>query len=182
MRQPEVCWIEKIETPIGRVVAVHNDEERLLALEFEDFNNRLNKWMRRWGLEEPAPVATPSSAREAIEAYFEGDFAALARVEVAAVGTPFQQRVWDALREIPVGSSVSYSALAARIGHRKAVRAVGAANGANPVAIVVPCHRVVGARGDLTGYGGGIERKRWLLRHEGALGPESDQRAGLSPS
>jgi methylated-DNA-[protein]-cysteine S-methyltransferase len=83
-------------------------------------------------------------------------------------GTPFQIRVWTALREIPYGTTLSYGELARRIGAPKAVRAVGAANGQNPVAIIVPCHRVIGANGDLTGFGGGIERKRWLLQHESA--------------
>ncbi len=83
-------------------------------------------------------------------------------------GTPFQRDVWAALREIPVGKTLSYGALAAKIGRPKAVRAVGLANGANPIGIVVPCHRVIGADSSLTGYGGGLDRKRWLLNHEGA--------------
>ena len=88
---------------------------------------------------------------------------------VVTAGTPFQRAVWAALRQIPVGTTLSYGALAERIGRKAAVRAVGAANGANPVAVVVPCHRVIGADGSLSGYGGGLERKRWLLAHEGAL-------------
>jgi len=86
-----------------------------------------------------------------------------------APGTPFQRRVWDALRAIPYGTTLSYSALARRLGDLRATRAVGAANGKNPIPIIVPCHRVVGANGALTGFGGGIDRKRWLLEHEGAL-------------
>ena len=86
-------------------------------------------------------------------------------------GTAFQRRVWSALRTIPYGTTVSYSELARRLGDVRATRAVGAANGKNPIPIVVPCHRVIGARGELTGFGGGLDRKRWLLEHEGALLP-----------
>jgi methylated-DNA-[protein]-cysteine S-methyltransferase len=95
-----------------------------------------------------------------------GHTAVLDSLEVETAGTPFQRTVWHALREIPAGATMSYGALAKRIGRPSAVRAVGLANGANPIGIVVPCHRVVGADGSLTGYGGGLERKRWLLAHE----------------
>lgn len=84
-------------------------------------------------------------------------------------GTPFEHRVWDLLRSIPYGSTTTYGELARRLGDARATRAVGAANGKNPIPIIVPCHRVVGARGELTGFGGGLDRKRWLLEHEGAL-------------
>jgi methylated-DNA-[protein]-cysteine S-methyltransferase len=99
-------------------------------------------------------------------AYFGGDLAAIDALPVATGGTEFQRAVWDELRRIPCGGSISYSELARRIGRPAAIRAVGLANGANPIGIVVPCHRVIGANGTLTGYGGGIERKRWLLAHE----------------
>ena len=104
----------------------------------------------------------------ALARYFEGELDAIDALPVEAAGTHFQQEVWRALRTIPCGSTTSYGTLARQIGHPEAVRAVGAANGANPIAVVVPCHRVIGAKGSLTGYGGGIERKRWLLRHESA--------------
>jgi methylated-DNA-[protein]-cysteine S-methyltransferase len=84
-------------------------------------------------------------------------------------GTAFQKRVWNLLRDIPYGTTTSYGTLARRLGDPHATRAVGAANGQNPIPIIVPCHRVVGSRGELTGFGGGIDRKRWLLEHEGAL-------------
>lgn len=99
---------------------------------------------------------------------------------LALEGTPFQRRVWEALLAIPFGETSSYGAIARRLGDAGAARAVGAANGRNPVAIIVPCHRVVGSAGALTGYGGGMERKRWLLVHEGAL-PEDVLVAGASP-
>jgi methylated-DNA-[protein]-cysteine S-methyltransferase len=102
--------------------------------------------------------------------YFDGDLAALDPLRVAPTrGTPFQRAVWGALREIPAGATASYGDIARRIGRPSAVRAVGAANGANPIGIVVPCHRVIGTDGSLTGYAGGLERKRWLLRHERAI-------------
>jgi methylated-DNA-[protein]-cysteine S-methyltransferase len=99
--------------------------------------------------------------------YLGGDLDALAPVVVETGGTPFQRSVWTALRDIPPGTTVSYRELARTIGSPAAVRAVGAANGANPISIVIPCHRVIGSDGSLTGYAGGMERKRWLLEHEG---------------
>ncbi len=90
---------------------------------------------------------------------------------LAAEGSEFEHRVWDALRSIPYGATTSYGEIARRLGDARNARAVGAANGKNPIPIIVPCHRVIGANGDLTGFGGGIDRKRWLLEHEGALLP-----------
>jgi methylated-DNA-[protein]-cysteine S-methyltransferase len=104
---------------------------------------------------------------ERLRRYFDGDIAALDEIAVDPVGTPFQRRVWTALRDVRAGTTTSYSELARRIGTPNAVRAVGAANGANPIPIVIPCHRVIGADGRLVGYGGGLDRKRWLLAHEG---------------
>lgn len=109
----------------------------------------------------------PAAIRRAISDYFAGDLAAIDTIPVATGGTSFQRDVWAALRTIRAGTTLSYGALARQLGHPKAVRATGMANGANPVAIVVPCHRVIGSDGTLTGYGGGINRKRWLLAHEG---------------
>jgi methylated-DNA-[protein]-cysteine S-methyltransferase len=112
----------------------------------------------------------PNSLIRAVSSYFDGDLKAIDNLPVQTAGTPFQSEVWRALRGIPCGSTVSYAELARRIGRPAAVRAVGLANGSNPVGIVVPCHRVIGADGSLTGYGGGIERKRWLLSHERVAG------------
>lgn len=106
---------------------------------------------------------------ERIRAYFDGDLQSLETLPVAPPGTPFQQEVWKALRKVRPGATVSYGELAKRVGRPKASRAVGMANARNPVALVIPCHRVIGANGKLTGYAYGLERKRWLLRHEGAL-------------
>lgn len=104
--------------------------------------------------------------RRMLEAYFAGDLTAIDALDVDPAGTEFQRQVWAELRRIPAGATISYKELAARIGRPSATRAVGLANGANPVAIVIPCHRVIGANGALTGYGGGLDRKRWLLAHE----------------
>lgn len=112
----------------------------------------------------------PHGAVDALRAYFAGDLRALDHLPVAAPGTEFQRECWRALRAIPPGTTTTYAALAESIGRPEAVRAVGAANGANPIAIVVPCHRVIGADGRLVGYAGGLERKRALLHHEGAPG------------
>jgi methylated-DNA-[protein]-cysteine S-methyltransferase len=141
----------------------------LCALAFADGRHAIRPWLeRRFGPIDLRMTADPAGAASALDRYFDGDLHALDALGVDTGGTPFQQRVWSALRAIPVGAAVSYSALARTIGAPTAVRAVAAANGANPVAIVVPCHRVIGADGSLTGYGGGLARKRWLLAHEGA--------------
>jgi len=113
-----------------------------------------------WGPEEATPVLT--AAAEQLEAYFGGDLKDF-DLPLAAAGTPFQHRVWDELVKIPYGVTCAYMDVADRLGDRKAVRAVGLANGRNPIAIVVPCHRVIGANGKLTGYAGGLWRKEWLL-------------------
>jgi methylated-DNA-[protein]-cysteine S-methyltransferase len=99
------------------------------------------------------------------DAYFAGELTSF-DVEIDLIGTPFQRSVWEQLSEIPYGETISYGELARRVGNPNASRAVGLANGRNPVAIIVPCHRVIGADGSLTGYGGGLERKTWLLEHE----------------
>ena len=108
-----------------------------------------------------------ASARSQLEAYLAGELTEF-DLALTSGGTPFQQQVWSELRRIPYGETISYAELANRIGNPKAVRAVGAANGRNPIAIIVPCHRVIGADGSMTGFGGGIERKVWLLGHEKA--------------
>ncbi len=121
----------------------------------------------------PLRIADGVMARElkdAFEAYFAGLLNVIDGIDVEMPGTAFQQSAWKILRTIPAGQTLSYGEQAARMGRPKSMRAVGAANGANPVGLVVPCHRVIGANGSLTGYGGGIKRKRWLLEHEGALG------------
>ena len=163
--------VERLDTPTGRILVVTDDEDRLRAVDWEDHEDRLHQLLRRQygaGSIHLQAAPRPSAASHSLRAYFDGDTGCLASLPVATNGTGFQRIVWDALRQIPPGQTVSYGALAARIGQPKAMRAVGLANGANPVSIVVPCHRVIGANGTLTGFGGGLERKRWLLAHEGA--------------
>jgi O-6-methylguanine DNA methyltransferase len=111
----------------------------------------------------PKPIA------DALDGYFSGNLAAFAGLALNSGGSDFQRKVWAALCAIPAGQTRSYGDLAASIGQPRAARAVGLANGANPIGIIVPCHRVIGSNGTLTGYAGGVERKAWLLRHEGAL-------------
>ncbi len=146
-----------IETPIGPLHAVFDEEDRLCELGFRSAAARppLSK-----------AAATAAALLNQLHEYFNGkrktfDF------PLAPKGTPFQLAVWNALLEIPYGDTVTYAELARRIGKPSAVRAVGAANGANPIPVIIPCHRVIGSNGTLTGYGGGIERKQWLLALEG---------------
>lgn len=159
---------ERFNTPTGWMHIVTDNEQRLRAADWEDKGERMYKLLRlHYGGElvlQPAQAA--SRARLAIEAYFHGALRALEEISTRSCGTEFQQQVWGALRKIPAGTTVSYGQLAAAIGRPTAVRAVGAANGANPIPVVVPCHRVIGADDSLTGFGGGLERKRWLLAHE----------------
>ena len=169
-KPPERLILHRHATPIGAMLLACDDVGHLRALEFADCEVRLHALARRQyrrdiPLEEGM---APESVRNAIDAYFAGDLRALDQIPCRTGGTAFQRKVWSALRRIPPGRTVSYGALAQEIGLPRAVRAVGAANGANPISVVVPCHRVIGSDGTLTGYGGGLPRKQWLLRHEGA--------------
>jgi methylated-DNA-[protein]-cysteine S-methyltransferase len=169
---PRILYADRLETTIGTLLLIHDREGHLRALDFHDFESRMRRLLRlHYGAEGDdfaiEDREAPPKIRRAINNYFSGDLLAINAVSVATGGTSFQRDVWAALRTIQAGTTVSYGALARRLGRPKSVRAVGLANGANPVAIVVPCHRVIGADGSLTGYGGGISRKRWLLIHEG---------------
>ena len=161
-------WLDRIPSPIGTLLLV-SDGAALRALDFADCEPRMHQLLQRYckGCS-LVDRRGPREFSQAVHSYFEGNLAALHAIPVRADGTEFQRLVWSALRDIPAGTTTTYGRLAERIGKSKAVRAVGAANGANPIAIVVPCHRAVGAGSRLTGYAGGIERKEWLLRHEGA--------------
>lgn len=160
---------DTLPTPIGTLTLV-SDGVALRAVDFEDYEARMVKLLHRhYGPVTLEAASNPGGHTAALRDWFAGDLRALDTLATATGGTAFQRSVWAALREIPVGTTQSYAALAARIGKPKAMRAVGLANGANPIGIVVPCHRVIGASGALTGYAGGLARKQWLLRHEGAL-------------
>jgi methylated-DNA-[protein]-cysteine S-methyltransferase len=161
--------IDEIETPIGKIVFGESNGA-LCALDFErSAAPVVARLKRRYSAIEVSNGGGSSQFRARLEAYFHGDLAALNGIVVDPKGTPFQREVWDALQRIPVVSTASYSDIAATIGRPMAVRAVGLANARNPIAVVIPCHRVVGRDGSLTGYAGGLERKRWLLEHEGCF-------------
>jgi methylated-DNA-[protein]-cysteine S-methyltransferase len=169
-RMTGLFFIEQFASPVGPMLLVTDDANNIRGLDWEDHADRLHQLMRRYeGPIHLKPRPAASAARHAIEAYFEGALTAIDTLPVKTGGTPFQSDVWAALRTIPIGKTTTYGALAVRLGRPKAMRAVGMANGANPISIIVPCHRVIGADATLTGYGGGLERKRWLLHHEGAI-------------
>jgi methylated-DNA-[protein]-cysteine S-methyltransferase len=155
------------DSPIGRLVLV-GDGRALTALQLPTHPERPP------GPETPGdPVL--AAARAQLEEYFAGSRQTF-DLPLDPAGTPFQRAVWSALVAIPFAATASYGEVAARVGRPRAVRAVGAANGRNPIAIVIPCHRVIGSDGTLTGYGGGLPTKRWLLAHEGRVAG----RAGIS--
>ncbi len=164
---------EILTTPIGTLMILSDEEGHLRAVDWTDHEERMRRLLARQYGDAPMTIAAGSqrsAAALALAAYFEGVLDAVDALLTATAGTPFQKRVWAALREIPAGQTLSYAGLARRIGQPAAVRAVGLANSANPINIVVPCHRVIGADGSLTGYGGGLDRKRWLLDHENQAG------------
>ncbi len=165
---PSRFGLDRLTTPIGIALLVTDEEGVLRALDWEDYEHRMRELLRlHYGAFGLSARAAPKDMREALSGYFAGDLARLAAVKWRVAGTPFQRKVWTALPTIPVGTTLSYGGLAARLDMPRAVRAVGHANGANPISVVLPCHRLIGADGALVKYGGGLERKRWLLRHEG---------------
>ncbi len=171
MPDPIRLLLDRTDTPVGELVIVTDAEGRLRVVDWTDHDGRMRLLLeRRYGKDgfSLESASDPHGRMSALRAYLAGDVAAIDALPVAAPGTAFQQTVWRALRQIPAGQTISYGELARRIRSPDAVRAVGLANGANPVGIVVPCHRVIGADGSLTGYGGGLPRKRWLLDHERA--------------
>jgi methylated-DNA-[protein]-cysteine S-methyltransferase len=181
----QIFALELIDTPTGPMLIVTDEAQRVRAVEWEDHEPRFKKLMQRhYGTNgvELRTASQPSPARQALLAYFAGDLHAVDDLVTMTNGTEFQRRVWDALRRIPAGETLSYGALAKQIGQPTASRAVGLANGANPIPIIVPCHRVVGADRSLTGFGGGIERKRWLLAHEARHGAAAAPLVALAAS
>lgn len=164
-----ILQVSEHQTPVGPMTAVAQDGQ-LALLEFSSVAERIER-----RLNEQFPGATrepgdPLNMRRRIDAYFERrHFAAFEDLDIAFAGPPFHCDVWRELCHIPAGVTRSYGELAKRLGKPGAARAVGYANSQNPIAIVVPCHRVIGSNGTLTGYAGGLERKHWLLVHEGAI-------------
>ena len=162
--------IHTFESPIGPLTAAER-AGRVCLLHFGADGPEIDRMFDRWYPGEPRARQPLPATESVLRRYFDGDLAALDTVAVDLNGTEFQKEVWQALRRIPHGTTISYAELARRVGAVSAVRAVGSANGANPVAVIVPCHRVIGSNGSLTGYGGGLERKKWLLEHEGCQQP-----------
>jgi methylated-DNA-[protein]-cysteine S-methyltransferase len=159
--------LERWTSPLSPLLIVTDDDGLLRALEFEDLESRMSRLLREhYGTYTLQDAAAPASLTRTLDAYFNGEMDALDEIQTATGGTPFQRDVWKALRQIPAGTTISYGQLAANLGRAGSARAVGAANGANPIPIVVPCHRVIGANGALTGFASGLPRKRWLLDHE----------------
>jgi len=167
---PDSLWLDRLATPIGEALLVTDEAGFLRAFDWADRAPSMQRLLRlHYGSLAPRPGAAPEEIRLAVQRYFAGELQSLGAIAWRTGGTAFQRSVWRALTTIPPGRTLSYGALAERLGRSRAVRAVGHANGANPISVVVPCHRVIGADGTLTGYGGGLERKRWLLTHEGAV-------------
>lgn len=163
---------DKISTPLGSLWILCDEQFNLRAVEWEEHTLRMEHLLalhyRAEGYTRVA-ASDPDGLSRKMKDYFEGDLSVIDRLPSATAGTPFQREVWQALRTIPCGQVMHYGQLAVQLGRPGAARAVGAANGANPVSVVVPCHRVIGRNGTLTGYAGGVQRKEWLLRHEGYL-------------
>lgn len=169
MPEPQDLQLDRIATPIGELVIIADGKGRLRAVDWSDHAPRMLQLLGRHCGKTGfvlSPRRNPGGLSAAMRAYFKGDLAVIDDLPVDTLGTDFQRAVWRQLRRIPCGETISYGDLARRIGRPAAMRAVGLANGSNPISIVVPCHRVIGSDGSLTGYGGGIQRKRWLLAHE----------------
>jgi methylated-DNA-[protein]-cysteine S-methyltransferase len=149
------------------IMLLVSDGESLCSLDFADYEARMMKLLqKRYETVELVESIDPQGFSSKITAYLAGDFSSVENIAVNAGGTDFQQLVWRELQKIPVGATLTYGELATNLGKPNAARAVGMANSLNPVAIVVPCHRVIGAKAKLTGYAGGLDRKQWLLEHE----------------
>jgi methylated-DNA-[protein]-cysteine S-methyltransferase len=157
--------VRDVRTHVTTFTTLHPSPVGDILLRADD-SGRLTELFLRHDERPPATDDGPFAAvHEQLDAYFAGELDTF-DLPFEAHGTPFQMRVWDELVRIPFGETISYSDLARRLGDAKLVRAVGTANGRNPISIVIPCHRVIGADGSLVGYGGGLDRKRWLLEHE----------------
>jgi methylated-DNA-[protein]-cysteine S-methyltransferase len=167
-KPPETFGLDRLRTPIGIALLVTDAGGVLRALDWEEYEPRMRQLLRlQYGGLTLEEGQAPKDLKSALSAYFKGDLDRLNTIKWRVAGTPFQQKVWNALPKIPAGTTMSYGAMAARLNAPRAMRAVGHANGSNPISIVVPCHRLIGANGKLVKYGGGLERKRWLLEHEG---------------
>ena len=169
-RPPDIFHLDRLETPIGIALLVTDADGALRALDWQDYEPRMKELLRlQYGAVVLQDARSPQAIRVALSGYFKSDLDLLNTIKWRVAGTPFQRQVWTALPKIPPGSTMSYGALAAQLDRPNAMRAVGHANGSNPISVVLPCHRLIGANGSLVKYGGGLERKRWLLAHEGVV-------------
>jgi methylated-DNA-[protein]-cysteine S-methyltransferase len=178
MTMPLRLFLDHLDTPIGRFAIVADEQGRPCAAGFTEGHARMERQLRLYSTQPAFSLSSasdPGGLTSAMGAYFAGDLTAIDALPVTITGSDFERGVWKALREIPCGETWSYSALARHVRNPAAARAVGLANGRNPVCIIVPCHRVIGANGTLTGYGGGVERKRWLLAHESQGTPDRER-------
>ncbi|WP_321934634.1 methylated-DNA--[protein]-cysteine S-methyltransferase [Paraburkholderia sp. J8-2] len=165
-------FLGHIESPVGDLMLVSDAQHRLHALEFSDHRSRLHRGLReRYGSAELIDAPAPSLITDAMARYFSGELGALDALPVVMAGSDLEEKVWAALRRVPAGTTTSYGKLAKALGFDdpRAAIDIGAASGANPIAIVVPCHRVIASNGELKGYAWGLHRKRWLLEHEKAI-------------
>jgi methylated-DNA-[protein]-cysteine S-methyltransferase len=176
-KAPETFNLSRLQTPIGTALLVSDADSVLRALDWVEYEPRMKELLRlQYGAVILRETRPPEDIAAALRRYFKGDLACLGAIKWRVAGTPFQRKVWTALPAIKAGTTMSYGALAVKLGAPRAMRAVGHANGSNPISVVLPCHRLIGANGSLVKYGGGLERKRWLLQHEGVVvekGPES---------
>ncbi|MDV3349801.1 methylated-DNA--[protein]-cysteine S-methyltransferase [Leptolyngbyaceae cyanobacterium CCMR0082] len=172
---PKSLDLTKVASPIGTILLV-TDANVVVSLDYEGYEQRMMRLLaKRYGTFDLVELQLGSACYNLLERdlltpirhYLAGDLTAIDPIPVNPGGTKFQTKVWQALRSIPAGTVMSYGELARQLGNPAAVRAVGTTNGLNPISIVLPCHRVIGANGNLTGYAGGLDRKRWLLEHEG---------------
>jgi len=169
-KPPEALNLDRLPTPIGTALLVTDANGVLRALDWEEYEPRMRDLLRlQYGAVVLKDAPSPRDLKSSLAAYFKGDLDRLKTIKWRVAGTPFQHKVWTALPKIPPGTTMSYGALAAKLNVPRAMRAVGHANGCNPISVVVPCHRLIGANGTLVKYGGGLERKRWLLEHEGVV-------------
>jgi methylated-DNA-[protein]-cysteine S-methyltransferase len=168
LKPPEHFFVDRLPTPIGLALVVCDADGALRAFDWEDHAARIERLLRlQYGVVELGQARAPAAIKSPLKNYFSGDLDALKAIEWRVAGTPFQRKVWTALAKIPAGTTMSYGVLAAKLGSPNAMRAVGHANGSNPIGVVIPCHRLIGANGALVKYGSGLARKRWLLTHEG---------------
>jgi methylated-DNA-[protein]-cysteine S-methyltransferase len=188
MTAPLRFFSDSLTTPIGQLIYICDSEgegvnEGEGALRMVDWSDHEARALRLLDIHYDKGGYTVAKQRDPFgfttrfTAYFAGDIHVIDDIPTATAGTAFQREVWRALRAIPAAQTISYGQLAQRIGRPRAVRAVGLANGSNPIGVVVPCHRVIGANGSLTGYGGGLHRKEWLLAHERAHTSQSESKA-----